>query len=181
MPSRRLYKPVRQMLVRTDSTLRRELQDEMRDTGKDMQREFKKVVSDWRTKPRFTIKSTFSDRDMTVTVEPEGNSKVGNIWRWIDKGTGKYGSKHAPYLIRPKPSNASGLLKFRTNYSPRTVPIAKFGQGSGSASGEWRSAKVIIHPGIKAREFTKKISDDLNPSFKQRIDNSIRRAIRRAN
>lgn len=168
------------MVVRTDSAVRRELADEANTTGLDIQRQFKRVVQDWHNKPRFVMRISVSDREISVVVEPEAHGKAANIWRWVDRGTGKYGPKRAPYVIAPKRTNKAGLLKFRTNYSPRTVPVAKFGKGSGSASGPWRSVKKIIHPGIKARLFTKTIVNKLNPSFKKRIDYALRRAVRRA-
>lgn len=115
-----------------------------------------------------------------VTVAPEKFGKANAVWRYVDEGTGKWGKNHSPYPIRPKRTNKSGLLKFQTGYSPMTAPVAKYNVGSGGRSGNWISSKGVIHPGIRPREFTKTINEELNPSRRARIENAIRRAIRRA-
>jgi len=39
-------------------------------------------------------------------------------------------------------------------------------------------ALKVMHPGIEPRDFTKVVSRELKPSFDQRIDKAIRRAIK---
>lgn len=69
-----------------------------------------------------------------------------DIWNWIDRGT-------KPYRIYPRPGNRVGLI-FRTGGRPKTI-AGVFGSTLGSAptSGIIR-AKVVRHPGIKARRWS---------------------------
>lgn len=180
MPSRRVQSTLRQNIIALDTQLQKELQAELVATGKDIQKEFKKVTARWKNKPKFTMTTEIGRTRISVTVAPEKFGKANSIWRWVDLGTGRYGAKRAPYLIQPKRGNKRGLLFFRTGYAAKTAPVAKFNKGSGTATGKLISKKSVMHPGIKPRLFTKTIGDKLRPPLIKRIDNAIARAIRRA-
>lgn len=180
MPSRRIGSTIRQNLIRLDHQLRREILDELNDAGDTMKREFKKVTSDWRHKPKFNTFTEIGRKQIVLTVIPEKFGMAANIWRWVDAGTGRYGKRKSAYPIRPKRTNPTQTLRFRTGYSPKTAPVAKYNQGTGSASGPWVSKKEVMHPGIKPRKFTITISNKLKPPLTVRIERAIARAIRRA-
>lgn len=179
MPAKRIGTPLKQKQIRLDRTLRAELQTEMDFAGLALLRAHNRFVTGFKNKPRFSLKKVLTRYEISVTVAVDKRTKAGRIYNWIDKGTGRYGVKKRAYEIKPKPSNKSGLLSFRTQYIPKTAPIAKVG-GLGKAVGQRIRVKRVMHPGIKPRKFSQTIEKKLNPPFKRRIDNAIRRSVRRA-
>ncbi len=100
---------------------------------------------------------------------------------WLDQGTGKYGKRKAAYPIVPKAPNT--VLTFRGGYSPKTGVgprgLQAYG-GLGRATGEIIRAKKVMHPGIQPRKFSVVLSQRLKPPFHVRIENALRRGVRRA-
>lgn len=141
---------------------------EMQEVGKDIRREYKDIVDDWEHKPAFTASTIERPRIIRTSIRVGGQHKL--IWFYVDRGT-------RPHLILPRVPG--GRLKFRTGYSPRTLPIAQAHMGTGTASGEFVSAEQVNHPGTEAREFGKTIAEDYKPEFRRRIENAFRRAARR--
>jgi hypothetical protein len=180
MPSRRIKSSIRQSLIRLDTELQRELNDALWEAGKRLQSDFKNVVSNWRNKPSFTVTTEVGSKLLIVKVVPQRN-RAGMIWTWLDQGTGRYGKRKAAYPIRPIPPNTR--LAFRTGYSPKTAVgargLAGFG-GLGRATGPLVRPKEVMHPGIKPRKFSITFAAKLKPPLKARIENAMRRAIRRA-
>lgn len=179
MSSRRVKSTIRQSLLRMDTELQRELNAELLETGKLLKRDFLRVTSNWRNKPSFSISTIIGTHEIIVRVTPSRN-KAGMIWTWLDQGTGKYGKRRSAYPIRPKPPNTT--LSFRTGYSPKTAVGARglsgFG-GLGRATGAWVRAKEVMHPGIKPRKFSLAFTARMKPPLNTRIENAIRRALRR--
>jgi len=68
------------------------------------------------------------------------------IYGYVDKGT-------RPHIIRAKRKT----LAFRGGYKAKTSS-GRIGSTSGGASGGWMFAKVVRHPGTKARNFSKVIA-----------------------
>lgn len=178
MPSKGVRSSLRQTLIRQDKSIRAELRAEMQQTGRDMQNWLTVVVRTWSNKPRFAYRVEIKPDLLRVWVDVAGSAK--EIFHYVDQGTGKWGPKKSEYPI-PKQVTPGKLLKFRTGYSPRTAPKAKITGGSGSANGPWVSTEQVMHPGIEPRNFTDKVTEELNPSFERRIENAIRRGIRKAN
>lgn len=147
------------------------MQLELLQIGNEWRTYFLRAVSDWKGKPRFQIKVTNRNNRLSLFVEPTG--EFAQRWRWVDEGT------EGPYKIRAKPSNPSGKLKFRAGYSPRTRPVAQANVGTGRATGDWVQTQEVTHPGIEAREFTRAYANRIKPEFARRINNAIRRGIRR--
>lgn len=174
MPSR-AFRSARQHLIRQDNNIRRALREVIFDTADEMQTSVETVVSDWSRKPRFRKRTTVTPALISVSIEPTGRN--AQIFSYVDQGT--EGPYRIPKFIRPETQTAKGtLLKFRTNYSARTAPVAKHHQGSGRASGPWVSARQVMHPGIEAREFLQTLSDEMKPTLDRRVENAIRRVLR---
>jgi hypothetical protein len=51
--------------------------------------------------------------------------------------------------------------------------------GPGVATGPWRTPVEVEHPGIEPRLFEEHIAERFAPQFRQRIENLIRREIRK--
>lgn len=170
MPSRTFRSPLRQIVNQQDQQARAEMQAEMLVIGNEWRTYNLRAVSDWKGKPRFQVRLTNRNNTLSVFVEPTG--EFAQRWRWVDEGT------EGPYKIRAK--NPSGKLKFRAGYNPRTQPVAQAGVGDGRATGSWVQVQEVTHPGIEAREFTRDAENRFKPDFARRINNAIRRGIRRA-
>ena len=139
-------------------------------TGKESKllvKEFAKIVKNWKGKPRFIAKSNKNRGSFVLSVRVAG--KEAQKWRWVSRGT------KGPYQIRAK--NAP-TLAFRTNYVPKTKPGGFWG-GPGKATGNWRTPIEVTHPGIKPRHFEEEISKTFQPEFRRRIENLIRREVRK--
>ena len=129
--------------------------------------EFKSVVLNWKHKPKFIAKMGNKGGAFVLSVRPVG--KEAQKWRWVSQGT------KGPYTIRAK--NAP-TLAFRTNYKPRTKPGGVFG-GPGIATGPWHNPIEVTHPGIEPRLFEEVIGKRFGPQFRRRINNLIRREVRK--
>lgn len=128
---------------------------------------FNRVVANWKHKPKFIASFNKKRPDFVFFVRPVG--KEAKKWRWVSRGT------KGPYTIRAK--NAPTLV-FRTNYKPKTKPGGIFG-GPGVATGPFRTPVKVEHPGIEPRLFEEEISKKFQPEFRRRIENLIRREIRK--
>lgn len=129
--------------------------------------EFKSIVLNWKGKPKFIAKMANKGGDFVLSVRPVG--KNAKKWNWVSRGT------KGPYKIRAK--NAK-TLAFKTNYKPKTRPSGVFG-GPGVATGPWRNPVEVTHPGIEPRLFEEVIAKRFAPMYRRRIENLIRREIRK--
>jgi len=69
------------------------------------------------------------------------------IYRYVDEGT-------RPHIIAPR--KPGGVLVFRGRYTAKTIPHLLVSR-AGGASGATVFARVVHHPGTKARKFTETI------------------------
>jgi len=177
MPSRRTGS-VRQKLYNLDKQLQKELLTVATNQGDEVAAALTRGTRKWRNRPTFAVGVQVSQRRINVTVRPAAN-RAGQIFLWVEKGTGKYGPKKRAYQI-PKVPSPEKTLRFQTKYSALTKPVGIFGAGTGKKSGPWRSAKVVMHPGIKGRKFTEAYFKQTGPQFRRDIENAFKRAARRA-
>lgn len=173
----RKVKSLRQEMIRQDKIVRADLFKAADEAGFAMAALLTAAVQSWKLKPKFTPETTVKPELIQSVVKITGKKKAKQVFGWVDQGTGKFGPKKSPYIILPK--KPGGSLFFNTGYQPRTKPIAKANVGPGKASGPLVVAKGVIHPGIKAREFTTTLEDNLSPDWKRRAENALKRASRR--
>lgn len=156
-----------------DKRSRDAMHNELRAILEDMRSNHQRVVSDWRNKPKFRLTMLRNNKRIIGVLAA---TQHGNIFKWLDQGTGQYGPKQRPYFIFPK---RVPQLKFQTGYLPKTKPIARYNAGPGRAVGPWVSVDFVLHPGIKAREFTKDYWEkNVRPVMAIRIVRAIQRANR---
>lgn len=169
MPSRIVGSTLRQFVITNYNAARRELSDELTELGNDQKQYFEEVTSDWKRKPTFKVLTIITPTELGYAVIATGENS--DIWRYVDEGT-------QPHIIRPKSPDKP--LAFRGNYSARTAPVAKAHVGSGTSSGAWVKTFVVFHPGNDARLFAETYIADNTMERRRRIENALRRAIRRA-
>jgi hypothetical protein len=139
-----LYKPLSPKKLNTPK-IRQAIIKVLEAEGKAIASEFQKTTSSWQgEKPRFEVLADISGRDATVLVGPTGTDKAVNKWVWLDKGT----RKNYPITAKRKPR-----LVFQSGYSAKTK-VGSFGSFPGGSFGPIVSKVKIIHPGIKAREWS---------------------------
>lgn len=165
---------LKQVVNRFDAQSKKAMASELRLMLEDLRAHHEAGTSDWRNKPKFRVTLFRNPQKIIGTLIPTRN---GDIFTWVDRGTGQYGPKGRPYFIFPK---RAPRLKFQTGYLPRTKPIARFNAGPGRAIGPWVSTDFVLHPGIKAREFTKTYMEkEFQPNLGKRLGQAILRANRR--
>lgn len=133
---------------------------EQKKTGEGIRNDYRKTVATWETRVAFSV-----DFDAVKgTVEVSTKSKV---FTYVDQGT-------KPHVILPKKKKA---LRFLSNYSPKTTP-GFLGSTAGGSSGSTVFSKVVHHPGVKARLFSKKIAIKWAYTYESRMMAAIKAALR---
>lgn len=124
------------------------------DTAGETLIDFEKTTATWKTKPKFRVVKI--GKGYSVTTKSD-------IYKFIDKGTRPYliRAKYAPRLV----FGVGGKPKTRANY---------IGSTAGKPSTGIRSALVVHHPGIKARNFTKLII----AKHQKRVVSNARKALK---
>jgi hypothetical protein len=147
-----------------------------RDLGKRVHRAYGELTSDWRTDGARPIDvpvifeervSRSSDR-VTVTVKTDSLK-----YRFVDLGT-------EPHPIEPRPENLTGLLKFPSEFTPRTTvkSLAKK-DGGKNWGGTWTMTPHVEHPGIKEpRHFEVPIIKEQIPIVKKEWVINIKNVIK---
>lgn len=159
-------------IKKRDAQLREAMQAELEAAIIEGKTYHQNAVRNWVNKPKWIVRSDHTQSELRATLEVAGEHR--QIWLWVDEGTGQYGPGGSPYWIFPR--RPGGRLLFQAGYDPKTRPIAKANVGSGASSGPTVSSEGVLHPGIKAREFSKTYRDKiLFPTLKPRIVKRVRR------
>ena len=128
------------------------------------------TVRQWRNKPDFGDEFTVTKERIECLIKPRGNRRVTKIFGYVDKGT------KGPYLIFPKVPGTK--LAFRTGYSARTAPVARYNVGSGQSFGKWVKTEGVVHPGIEGRKFLETAMEKLIPSLEVFVQRAINEAVK---
>jgi hypothetical protein len=173
---------VRVTVAKRLSPLKKQILDVQNEIRKDMipvaasvQKSHERVVADWSsdTRPTFRVKVVVVASRIGINMTVKEANRKRPVWMWVNTT----GTKRHKIPKRPK---RAGVLRYRKGYRSKTKPNpARFG-GAGKATGPWRSAKQVTHPGFPPRRFTEQILKDLRPSFNRAVRNGSRRGMRRA-
>lgn len=174
-------------LVRRPRT--REMQDEIK---KELQNSYKSIVwpalkadleaqiATWNLKPNFKYRINIRQKMYSFEVYVDRRTKAGQIYWWVDQGTGLEGPSKATYSIDA--INAP-ILEFVVPYQPKTYPPVSLRY---DPMGPPTHVKVthVDHPGIQARKFSEiavaKCKDRSNSKGFYRVtENAYRRAFRK--
>ena len=163
------FKSAADSIRNLDALVRTAVYSGLEHASDDIQSTSRDVVRQWRNKPEFGDEFTVTRQRIECVVKPKGSRKVVKIFQYVDLGT------KGPYLIFPKPPNTH--LFFRTGYSARTMPVAKYNVGSGQSFGAFVKSQGVIHPGLKARLFMETTMEKLIPTLQQRVQREIAMAV----
>ena len=136
-------------------------------------KELEKFVANWEHKPEFAARKFITADSISVTVYPTGANK--QIYTWVSGGT------KGPYDITPKNGPFLWFVsrgRGTKSYIAKTGPGAAWYGGPGISVGNLRRVKAVSHPGIKPREFEKKVREQQKPWFAARMESAWKRAIR---
>ena len=128
-------------------------------TRDDIQKEFEKTTATWKGKPSFR-----GDRATTSKMRSQmwANS---DKWVWVVRGT-------KPHIIRPR---SAKMLSFKSGFTSKTIPRRIMSRRGGS-SGMQVFAKVVNHPGTKARDFDIVVAKEQQPKLTKAMKRAIKQA-----
>ncbi len=156
------FTPIMPKQLKEDA-IRLELLNAMRKFGTKIKKEFDRTTATWKTKVKFNKKISLRDG---TTVEVFTDNQIYN---WVNDGT------KGPYPI-PKPGNKNAKpLAFPGIFRPKTTRHV-IGSTAGFKGGGTVVVKSVEHPGIKAREFDKKIMEIMKPTFEKAMEKAMKRA-----
>lgn len=139
--------------------LRRAIGNALEGAAKGAKVDFDVTTRTWNTRPKFTI-SKPSEFERIVATD-------NNIYAMLNEGT-------KPHDIKPK--RPGGVLAFRTPFRSKTIPNEIRSRKGKSGTTE-AFAKVVRHPGTKARNWTRVIGKKWErqlPTIMQRaIDSEV--------
>lgn len=163
--------PLKKQILEVQNEIRKDLGK----VAKAHQKSLERVVADWSssTRPTFKASTVVTAQRMGVNITVKEADHKKPIWKWVNR-TGTKAHKI------PKQPKRAGDLRYRTGYQPRTRPNPPRHGGAGKATGPWRSAKQVNHPGFPPRKFGEQILKDLRPAYNRAVRNGGRRGMRRA-
>jgi hypothetical protein len=126
-------------------------------------KEFERTTRTWDHKPKFEATRDLSSSS-AVSIYVGTNDRV---WNWVDEGTAKNG----PYLILPR--KPGGRLAYQSEFSPKTSP-GVLDSVAGGKSGDVVVRPFVIHPGVRARNFSVQIAREMEPKFKRELEDVMR-------
>lgn len=161
-------KSIRPVPIRPER-IRLEILNALRKEGTVQKKLLRQTIVHWTgSKPTFTAEISFTGGDAALLVGPIGDTMGVKKWVWTDEGT-------PPHIIRPRRKSS---LRFRTGYKSGSKP-GTFVTGRGSYSGGWVSAKIVHHPGTKARNWSLLVIKERGLPFKKAMTAAVKAGIRK--
>lgn len=126
---------------------------------KDVLDDLKAVTATWNHQPKWRTRFTEDSGNLQMTVT---TTDVAFIY--LDRGTGSFGPKSAPYPI-PKPTNTGAkILRFQGGYTAKTTP-GRLESQAGGPFGDYLFRRSVLHPGVKARGWLELLRKKHGPKF----------------
>lgn len=140
--------------------LERVIENTLDNLAMNIKADFETTTQTWKGRPVFKIKKDGKE-DILIFTD-------NLIYFWLNDGT------RSNYPITPK--RPGGSLRFNGKFRPKTRP-GYIGSNAGQSGPPVQYRKRVIHPGIKARKFSKAIAKKrkkLAPNVLQRaIDSEL--------
>jgi len=160
------------------SIVRKEIEDTMKNKVKPaVIQSHKNVVKDWKHKVDFDARTEIKPKEISLVAFPTGANL--DIYTFVDQGT----KPHTITNIKPVRAKSLKFQAGGTYVSKTLAKPARTVSGGGRVVGGVttfaKSVAVVNHPGNEARNFSKTIGRDIQPSFRREIENAFRRSIRK--
>lgn len=167
------FKAIKPAIPFKSSIFRDEIKAAAAKMEKEILKDFQKTTATWEHKGKFNAEvkaggdpSTGSGGGVGIDVTTKDK-----VYGYVDAGTKRH-------LIKAK-RRGKRLLAFRTGGRPKTKPRV-IGSTQGRKGTKQAFAKVVHHPGTKAREFSKTIGKKWQLQFRKEMDAAIKRAAKRS-
>ena len=161
--------------------VRDEVRTSLRPVGDLIKERFEAVVRDWVNKPKFktviragrkliAIQIEITNRTARLKDKAQYGGNIGDLWQWINRGVPRH---------TIKPRFKKHLYYIKGVYRPKTRPGGLFG-GPGTRDGYLIRRRKVVHPGLKARDFTGLAYEKNKKEINRQIRNAYARGLRRA-
>lgn len=159
------FKAIKPQRLKIDA-IRLELLNELRDEGRDQRKELNKTISSWNgEKPKMESDISLTGKDATVISGPTGSGS--DKWEWLNRGT-----KIRWALMSNNWRSKTKSGTFMSGRGSGRVVIA------GKRAMQARNIKP--RPGIKARGWTEKLTNQRKKPFQRRIIKAMQRGTKKA-
>jgi len=160
-----VIKQIKPTRLKVDA-LRAQLLNELRAVGVEIKQDFEKTTATWDTKVAFETQISLSGG---AQVEVFTTNK---IYGYVDQGT----EPHEIWAGFYTGKSNKKVLAFSSSSSPKTTP-GVIGSGSGSQGPvDTFRPYVANHPGTKARNFSKGITELWQTKFKRKMEQAMANA-----
>lgn len=146
MPAVILFKGIRKSKW-SEHGLQVRLLGQMNKFVKVLKKDYAQTTQGWKTDVKFTAQEGFKPDGPTVMVGTDSK-----IYKYVDEGTKRHVIMAGAFTGKSK----KRFLVFRENYRPATIPNVLYSFPALSY-GKLLRARIVLHPGTKARNFTKMI------------------------
>jgi hypothetical protein len=123
----------------------------------DLRKDFGKATRTWSKQPTWSVKKTRDGAKFTTRQK---------VFRFVDYGT-------TAHIIVPKRAT---FLSFRVGGRPKTKP-GQLKAGAGRPGKTQVYARLVRHPGTKARNFSKLVAERSKKRFPKRFADILRRKL----
>ena len=153
-----VWKPIKPKRFQ-DQVFRTVIMAAMKQTGRDIKRDFERTTATWDHQPEFEIILGIQHgAEVMVCTDNE-------IYRYVNDGTEEH-------VILPVNAKA---LRFREGFIPKTRPGTLI-SSAGASFGMVLFRAGVIHPGSKPRNFEKRLQKIWQPRFKSRMEKAFKEA-----
>lgn len=137
--------------------LQKVIQAELKKEVTQVKKSYALTTTTWQHRPVFQVRQA---GEYTFTVSTDDR-----VYGYVDAGT-------RPHTIKPK---GNYPLRFNSVFTPKTAP-GRLSSQPGASRPPVVAARVVRHPGTKARRFT----EEIRKRSQKRLAQNIRAAIRQA-
>lgn len=130
--------------------------------AKEILKDYERTVRTWNHQVKFISDMEIRKRSIVVHTGTQDD-----IWNWVDRGT----RRHPIFPKRKK------WLRFQPKYRRKTR-VNVIGSWPGGPSGPFVFAGSVMHPGTKARNFTKVLLKRWKPKLTQMMKKQMKKAVR---
>ena len=165
--------------------VRNEVREAFRDLCEKAIKRLQKDIATWEHQPEFRYKVAAGTKLWYISITYNSSTEAGQIYHYVDEGTGKNAGHGGKYPIVPK--NAKALQFIVPSYiksTPGVAGIPGITLSGGSGKKELVTTKKVMHPGVRPRNFVKSLREELNDrgksgSFKAVVDAAVKRGLRK--
>src|SRR4030042_6973398 len=162
--------------------IRDEIREEYTNMALDVIERLKRDLVTWEKKPKFSFNVQAGEKRWGIWVHYDKKSPIGQIYNWVDEGTGQAAGHGPKYPIVPVHADS---LAFGVPNQPKTEPSAVslrlpavVMSGYGKQKTVYR--QKVMHPGIRPRFFTQSLRDEMKSptrvgGFRMRTEAAIKR------